>query len=68
MQRVAETPSRSEHIVPCTPKTPRSILKQPAQPSKKRRVAFSSEKTKSYSSDEDDNTCKVSVAKVDITY
>ncbi|CAB4012532.1 Hypothetical predicted protein [Paramuricea clavata] len=59
MQRVAETPSRAEHIVPCTPKTPRSILKQSAQPSKKRRVAFSYEKSKSYSSDEDDKAYKI---------
>jgi hypothetical protein len=59
MQRVAETPSRAEHIVPCTPKTPRSILKQSAQPSKKRRVAFSYDKSKSYSSDEDDKAYKV---------
>ena len=59
MQRVDETPIRSEHMVPSTPKTPRSILKQSAQPSKKRRVAFSSEKSKSYSSDEDDKAFKV---------
>jgi hypothetical protein len=59
MQRVDETPTRSEHIVPSTPKTPRRILKQSAQPSKKRRVAFSSEKSKSYSSDEDDKAFKV---------
>ena len=60
MQSVAETPIRSEHIVPSTPKTPRSILKHSAQPSKKRRVAFSSEQCKSYSSDEDDKVFKVS--------
>lgn len=60
MQSVAETPTRSEHMVPSTPKTPRSILKHSAQPSKKRRVAFSSEQCKSYSSDEDDKAFKVS--------
>ena len=59
MQSVSETPTRSEHIVPSTPKTPRSILKHSAQPSKKRRVAFGGEQCKSYSSDEDDKAFKV---------
>ena len=57
---VTETPTRAQ-MVPSTPKTPRSILKQSNQPSKKRRVAFTSDNERStcYSSDEDEKAFKV---------